>query len=512
MASVTSAGPARRYRGDMIEAVRQEIASSEPGQARIVLQRNWLRLLLESHTSELEQLCLEHPDPHDPHILLIRACCRDLLGDSFGATFLRGQGMRVAPDDFVACFTELLLAADTPTKAAVADRARHALTQCGPDDDYPSALFLLGWTEVRLRRDLTGAVALLRSAVEEARLRGRQETLRLAQSNLAFALTHAGMFREAEQILDALPATPAPSDWDRFEGGLPQANRGCIAYWRGDFDEAIAQLDPLIVEGSPGSNFEALARLYLVMSLIALRREDRYYAAADLLQGVTRTDKHGIPWDTLRRVTTAWLAHAAGQDEQARTVAAPALTRTGAAVAHALLAELYRTMGEPTLSAQALRLASSTPLPRYALVSTLVTTAALHATTCHGPQAHEQLDRALEAAAPERILAPFLADDQVIDDLLGAHAHRGSRHHEFLHTIIERRGRLRQLHSGILTQREREVLTCLRTTMTAAEIATHLGITYPTVKTHIRAIYRKLGVTTRRAAVRSGRVDGAQGG
>lgn len=497
-------GPSeRRYRGSVIEAVREELASSSPAHARTVLRRNWLRLILESHTTELERMCLAHPEPHDPHILLIRACCRDLLGDSHGASFLRGQGLRVADDDFVACFTELLLATDTPSKAAAADRARAALTQCGPDDDYPSALFLLGWTEVRLRRDLADAIGLLRSAAAEARLHERTETFRLAQSNLAFALTHAGLFTEAEQILDALPPSPVPSDWDAFEGGLPQANRGSIAYWRGDYDEAIVQLDAVVTESGPGNNFEALARLYLVLSLIALKREDRYYAATGLLQGVSRTDKHGVPWDTLRRVVSAALAHAEGHDDRARSIAAPALARPGAAVAHAVLAELYRSLGESALATQSLRLASAVAMPRYARVSTLVTTAALRSAAGYGADAHEHLDRALEAATPERILTPFLADDPLIGDLLSAHAHRGSRHDDLLRTILERRGRLARLTTGVLTRRESEVLACLRTTMTAEEISAHLGIAYPTVKTHIRSVYRKLGVTSRREAVHS---------
>jgi len=486
----------------VIDAVREDPSSADPEIAGAALRRNWLRLILESRTRELEQLCLAHPDPHDPHVLLIRACCRDLLGDSHGAAFLRGQGLRVAADDFVVCFTELLLASDATTKTAAADRAREALTGCGPEDDYPSALFLLGWTEVRLRRDLGDAIGLLRSAADEARLHGRAETFRLAQSNLAFALTHAGLFTEAEQTLDALPVAASPSDWDVFEGGLPQANRGTIAYWRGEFDEAVSQLDAVVVDNGPGHNFEALARLYLVMSLIALRREDRYYAAADLLQGVSRADKHGIPWDTLRRVISALLAHAEGRDARARRIAAPALTRPGAAVAHAVLAELYRVLEEPALAAQALRLATSGALPRYARVSTLVTSAALRSTAGHGADAHVHIDRALEAAAPERILAPFLAPDPLIGDLLSAHAHRGSPHDAFLGTILERRGQLARHLTGILTPRESEVLACLRTTMTADEISAHLGVAYPTVKTHIRSIYRKLGVTTRRAAVR----------
>jgi LuxR family maltose regulon positive regulatory protein len=485
----------------MIEAVRGALSAGRHDQAAKLLRQQWLRLILESRTSELEQLCIDFPDQHDAHLLLIRACCRDLAGDALGAAFLRGQGLRVAEDDFVVCFTELLLAPDAPTKTTIADRAREALARCGPEDDYPSALFLLGWTEIRLRRNLPDAIALLRSASDEARLRSRDETFRLAQSNLAFALTHAGAFSEAEQLLDALPPTSGASDWDRFEGALPQSNRGSIAFWRGEFEDAVTQLDSVVVEGSPGNDFEAHARLYLTMSLIALQRRDRYRAASALLQGVSTTDKHGIPWGTLRSVVAAWLAHAEGHDELARTIAAPTLTGPGAPVAHALLAELYQRLDDSELARRALRLALATPLPRYAVVSTLVTTAAVKAASGHGTQAHDSLDQALETAAPEGILAPFLSPDPTVGDLLAAHAKRGSRHDDLLRTIFARRDALSRAVAGVLTPREREILACLRTTMTAEEIAAKLDIAYPTAKTHIRSIYQKLGVSTRRAAI-----------
>ncbi|GAA3150315.1 hypothetical protein GCM10020255_110450 [Rhodococcus baikonurensis] len=86
---------------------------------------------------------------------------------------------------------------------------------------------------------------------------------------------------------------------------------------------------------------------------------------------------------------------------------------------------------------------------------------------------------------------------------MNAHAVQGSRHQELLRTILEKRSRLSAQLTGVLTERENEILTFLRTTMTADEIAAHLGIAYPTVKTHIRSIYRKLGVTKRRAAVQA---------
>ena len=494
----------------MIDAVRGALAAGDAERAVYLLRRNWLRLIVEARTSELEELCGAVPHPHGTELLLIRACCRDLAGDPHGATFLRGQGQRQAAgmtagdDDFVSCFTNLLLAPDGPSKAAFADRARQVLAECDPEDDYPSALFLVGWTEIRLRRNFPEAIALLRAASDEARLQSRASTFRLAQSNLAFALGHAGAFSEAERILDELPAQ-APdnaTDWDRFEGGLPQALRGSIAFWRGDFEAAVAHLDAVVDSAGPGANFEAQSRLYLVLSLIALRRTDRYREAAEMIQGVSSTDKHGIPWDTLRRVVAAWLADAEGQPDRARSIATPTLERPGVPVAHALLAELYVRLGEPDLARKALALVTASASPVYAQVSTLVTSAALSSAAGRGVQAHEHLDRALAMATPERILTPFLSPETTVGDLLTAHAARGSRHEALLLEVFRRRDQLAQSTADVLTAREREILGYLRTTLTADEIAAQLHVAYPTVKTHIRSIYRKLDVTTRREAIR----------
>ena len=56
-----------------------------------------------------------------------------------------------------------------------------------------------------------------------------------------------------------------------------------------------------------------------------------------------------------------------------------------------------------------------------------------------------------------------------------------------------------------LTERELIVLRYLPTMLKAAEIANDLFVTVNTVKSHLRAIYRKLDVTTRRAAVERAR-------
>ncbi|GAA4247357.1 hypothetical protein GCM10022255_022910 [Dactylosporangium darangshiense] len=56
-----------------------------------------------------------------------------------------------------------------------------------------------------------------------------------------------------------------------------------------------------------------------------------------------------------------------------------------------------------------------------------------------------------------------------------------------------------------LTERETLVLQYLRSMLSIAEIATVLSVSANTVKTHVRHVYRKLGVSRRRDAVRKGR-------
>jgi ATP/maltotriose-dependent transcriptional regulator MalT len=53
----------------------------------------------------------------------------------------------------------------------------------------------------------------------------------------------------------------------------------------------------------------------------------------------------------------------------------------------------------------------------------------------------------------------------------------------------------------LLTKREREILSLLSDSASLAEIAASLFISVTTLKSHTQAIYRKLEVTNRRAAI-----------
>jgi LuxR family maltose regulon positive regulatory protein len=59
-----------------------------------------------------------------------------------------------------------------------------------------------------------------------------------------------------------------------------------------------------------------------------------------------------------------------------------------------------------------------------------------------------------------------------------------------------------------LSERELEILTCLAEGLSNREIGQRLSISLPTVKTHTRNIYSKLGVNNRTRAVAQARTWG----
>jgi LuxR family transcriptional regulator, transcriptional regulator of spore coat protein len=65
-----------------------------------------------------------------------------------------------------------------------------------------------------------------------------------------------------------------------------------------------------------------------------------------------------------------------------------------------------------------------------------------------------------------------------------------------------------QLRGQPLTRRERLVLSILDENVTLTEIAAQLEVTRNTVKSHVRSLYKKLGVSTRTAAADQARALG----
>ncbi|MCQ4121742.1 LuxR C-terminal-related transcriptional regulator [Rhodococcus tibetensis] len=119
----------------------------------------------------------------------------------------------------------------------------------------------------------------------------------------------------------------------------------------------------------------------------------------------------------------------------------------------------------------------------------------------HDSRAHSALTEALHLAEPESVLRPFHDCGPQVRDLLVRSTGRFGVLDTFAEELRASFPRLSNTTSDALTPRELELLVELPSWRTAEQIAEDLCVSVNTVKTHLRGIYRKLGVTSRRDAI-----------
>jgi LuxR family maltose regulon positive regulatory protein len=121
----------------------------------------------------------------------------------------------------------------------------------------------------------------------------------------------------------------------------------------------------------------------------------------------------------------------------------------------------------------------------------------------------EPLARALTLAEPEGYVRTFVAEGAPMAEVLAMAARRGIATEYVRRLLGALGGSGRPSTDGQrlaepLTERELEVLRLLASDLDGPGIADELVVGLSTVRTHTKSIYAKLGVTTRRAAVRRG--------
>jgi LuxR family maltose regulon positive regulatory protein len=131
-----------------------------------------------------------------------------------------------------------------------------------------------------------------------------------------------------------------------------------------------------------------------------------------------------------------------------------------------------------------------------------------HANSDAEPAATD-LSAALAGGVPAGYCRLFLDEGQPIADLLSqaarAEAPDARKHAERLLAASHSPPAPAPTRGGVddeLSERERDVLRLLATELSGPEIAGHLYISLNTLRTHTKHIFQKLGVNTRRAAVR----------
>jgi LuxR family transcriptional regulator, maltose regulon positive regulatory protein len=167
----------------------------------------------------------------------------------------------------------------------------------------------------------------------------------------------------------------------------------------------------------------------------------------------------------------AWSEAAAGSPREARTTVAPLLDGRLEPILRSTLVEAWLVEVWA-----ALRL-SDRPGARYALQAALV------------------------RAEPGEVLRPFALAGQGLRVLLVDQLGGARDPSVFAFRCLSARQRVRQSPIMQLSAREQDVLAQLVSLSNLGEIAEDLAVSVNTIKTHVRAIYGKLGVNTRRTAV-----------
>jgi LuxR family transcriptional regulator, maltose regulon positive regulatory protein len=373
------------------------------------------------------------------------------------------------------------------------------------------ALLSLGVCEYFTGRR-TAAQEILREGLRIARTTGHDYLVTGFLSQIAVVLT--AQDRPVEAVAAAQEAVDLAER--RGWGATPQMAvtwhaLGWAHFLWNQLDEADLYLDRAELAAQSG-DATLLASIHMVQGLVQSLR--RNHDAALALLGAAEANLGDVidryVFRSYIQAEVIRLLVATGRlDEADRRLEA---YRSGAQQSVSLLvaeAELARALGD---SATALAILETAP--RGAAGGFLdqrlqgaVLAAGLTAEVGRDDEADRILEESLALAEPGNYRQPFLQLAEPARALL--EAHRGCPAHlRFVEEILgaDADSSRPTVPDGVelLSDREVEVLGHLAAMMTAAEIGAEMFVSVNTVKSHLKSIYRKLGVSSRRQAVARG--------
>lgn len=501
--------------GDPLNAIVQLLAGDSPAEALAVLLRHWRWLLVGVDPGTLDQVCTSLPEPYhdDPRVLLLRACAQE-VGDarqSAHALAVRAQARaahRGASEDFdYYRHTAQLLSEDDPAELTALSRtAYEALNhrRVLPARERLATLYLIGWAGMRARRDPAFFGPVVAAAVDEAEALGEFSVARPALGQQALFLawrSRLASSKEALRRLDAM-ASVAPESplWRAYAGGSGDLAVGLVALFGNEMMEAQDAFVRVIGSGSLDATHAGVARCLLAFAASSLRDADGCARAAREVQAIPREDSRGLPWRIYRNAALAALYEADGQRDRAVRIAERAAAGLGHPMMTALLTDIVRRGGKAGEALKLLMQLKPYHQFGYVRVPLLATAALVRHREGDVDEAHRLCELAVQCAVGEGIRYTFCNGEPELRQLLSDHLAWGTQFEEFVLGCLSSSESGRALE--LLSERERSVFAQLRTTKTNHEIADALGVSINTVKTHQRAVYRKLGVTSRPEAVR----------
>nr|WP_042184420.1 LuxR C-terminal-related transcriptional regulator [Kibdelosporangium sp. MJ126-NF4]CEL16286.1 transcriptional regulator [Kibdelosporangium sp. MJ126-NF4]CTQ94209.1 transcriptional regulator [Kibdelosporangium sp. MJ126-NF4] len=393
-------------------------------------------------------------------------------------------------------------------------RATHA----GHTGDFDLDLFATfnrGVAEAWLGRHRTAETAL-RRALNMAISEQRDAVALECHTHLAAVTAVHGDLSGMDRQLSTALAFANSRGWaESFLGAYAYTLFGVVAYERLDDDKA--------------HHLAALAA-----DLLPVRTDATIELCAHTLRAVTAFDTDTDPHEVVATLRRHWQSMA-GQDISPALVAyaAPARQRMALRVGELAWAvevldeverigircgeqDLLRAVHQahkgklgsprrilaPVLAGRTRTVVASTVIEAWLLEAHLADRAE------DNQRAHEALCQALTLAAPHDVRRPFRDAGHSVRALLARGAGRFGRLETFATTVREALPvRVPDLADG-LTEREQALLAELPSMRTVEEIARNLFVSVNTIKTHLRGIYRKLGVRHRRDAISVARERG----
>lgn len=450
--------------------------------------------------------------------------------------------------------------------AACADQLAAARRTAGDDDAALLSISVLDAVRAATRESAETAAAVVLEAerrlnAEPRRSRGPRESelYGLVQLSKGTAMLRLGDLRRARKSLTAVIGLDASRRFpafradclgqlalvDTLEGALSRAERTATESLSAASDAGVP-----VTDRSPAA-LVALARVALeryelktareqVASAVVCRALGSDPVSRSLLEavvaGLERAGGHlqpalarldaaaaraapTDPWlsDCLR-LEAAKLSVASGRAEQAIDELAN-VTHLEWSEVSVVAAAAYAEQGQQSAAEEALGRARKAQLALGAQVAALLVDVLRDSRRRAPGRARGALDRSLRLAAPESLRRPFREAGPSVQRLLAAEPDL-LREHPWLSHSAPTPGRAQSHRRGAatvpaprsspevvesLTAKELEVLGHLEELLTTEEIAEKMFVSVNTVRTHVRSILRKLGVSRRNAAVRKAR-------
>jgi LuxR family maltose regulon positive regulatory protein len=501
-------------RSDPAAAIRHALDGHAPELAATILGERWPDLVVRGDVGQVRGLRAALPAAYreQPDVLLALAAAQAFEPDDSPA------GRRDGPSGSAAVAGELVrvyLAPDRPPLEESVRRGR-ALLDAGVVDPATRALglYLVGRAELhRFGPDHLAAAHLAEGAALAAE-RGWVALELGCRAEQALACVNRGEVLEAAERGRAVLAAAAAHDW-QGAGIVATAHLACglAAYWRDELCAAAGHLRTTI-DAAGRTRREVAVLAAGLLAVVCLAQGDapglaRAREITDAPWGEGTAPEHLMPF---RAFLTALQLDAEDRPGEALELVDEESIAFGDPLALGWQSDLRRRLGDHGGARRALRAAEratarltaalgSTPV--QVQVANRATAAALLADVDDGA-AHVALEAALATAAPGGVVRPLRDRAAALHPLLSAHLEWGSAYEGLVARLLvaEHEAPAPRSSAWELTPRERDVLACLRSSLTSDEIAGSLFLSINTVKTHMRAIYRKLGVDGRRAAVR----------